>query len=318
MSRHEKNLVVVGSPALKLLDDTLVSGFLAGYGNGHTKRAYRNGLNVFRKWVAGLPEDHTPLNLLSEFKSFLESKAKNGKASGYSIGLYMAVVKKYVGMLHEKGLIEFDPAKSVKGIRRHSTHYRRALDRKTEMPRLLNAIDQTAFIGLRDYAIIALLAFTGIRAFELAAADYGDMDSIEGRPVLWVRSKGKLDKSEYAYITDTPHTALQAYLERRGSLISTSPLFLGTNGRSSDRLTVRAIQKRVDYWLRQAGLKSARVTTHSLRHTAAVAALKNGADIRAVQSMLRHSDPKTTMVYLRDISRQDKPAEDAVEYHLSD
>ena len=83
---------------------------------------------------------------------------------------------------------------------------------------------------------------------------------------------------------------------------------------SSRRMSTRTVRERADHWYRAAGLKSAWITLHSLRHTAAISALKNGADIRAVQGMLRHSDPKTTMVYLQDISRQDKPAEDAIRF----
>jgi site-specific recombinase XerD len=97
-------------------------------------------------------------------------------------------------------------------------------------------------------------------------------------------------------------------------LNSGSPLFVATTVDLEKRISTRTLRERVDYWLKKAGLKGARVTTHSLRHTAAIAALKNGADIRAVQGMLRHSDPKTTMVYLQDISRQDKPAEDAIRF----
>jgi site-specific recombinase XerD len=317
MTKQNKDgqLVILSTnPALKLLNASLVTGFLANYGNDHTRRSYNNSLRIFRGWIESLPAEHKSFNLLAEYKANLETKSKNGELSGFSIGLYIAVAKRYLGFLYEKGILEFNPATEVKGCKQGSTHYRRALDRNTEMPKLLNSIDRATEIGIRDYAIILILAHTGLRAFELAEANYGDLDSLNGRSILWIRTKGKLGKSEYVFITETPYEALVTYMELRKRLTPQSPLFAGTNGHSGSRMTTRGIRKRVDYWLKKAGLKTARVTTHSLRHTAAIAALKNGDDIRAVQGMLRHSDPSTTMVYLKDISRQDKPAEDNINY----
>lgn len=320
----QSNYPVVQSrnPAMKLLDEKIVKGFLAAYGNVQTKRSYRNRLNMFKNWISTLPAEYQGFNLLAEFKSHLQSRLDDSdplnRISNYTAILGMAVVRRYVKFLYENGLLDHNPGESVKGFKQHSMHYRRALDRNTEMPRLLEIIDRSTDIGIRDYAIISLLAHTGIRAFELAAADYGDMDSIEGRPMLWVKTKGQNAKSEYVFITEAPIQALQDYLERRTGLSAQSPLFVTEQNGSSNRMDVRTIRYRVDYWLKKAGLKSARVTTHSLRHSAAIAALKNGADIRAVQGMLRHSNPKTTMVYLQDISRHDKPAEDAVSYGIND
>jgi integrase len=273
---------------------------------------------MFKEWIVGLPENHNSFNLLAEFKAYLQSRVDSEdpekQLSGYTVNRCFAVVKRYTRFLHEAGLVDRNYAETVKSFRQNSTHYRRSLDRNTEIPRLFDTIDRNADIGMRDYAIVTMLAYTGIRGFELAAADYGDLDSIEGRPILWIKSKGKMNKSEYVFITDQPYKALTAYLERRSGLLAGSPLFVSGENSSNHRISTRTIRHRVDYWLKKAGLKTARVTMHSLRHSAAIAALKNGADIRAVQGMLRHSNPKTTMVYLQDISRQDKPAEDAISY----
>ena len=318
-SQSNYPVVQTGNPVLKLLDEKIVEGFLKSYGNAGTKRTYKNSLDLFRMWIATLPAEYEGFNLLAEFRSHLQSRLESpdpgGRLSSYTVVLCMAVVKRYVKFLFENGLLDHNPGESVKGFRQHSTHYRRALDRNTEMPKLLETIDRSTDIGVRDYAMISLMAHTGIRGFELAAADYGDLDSMEGRPILWIRSKAKLGKSEYVFITEQPYRALMAYLSRRKGLSAQSPLFacIQSNG-SSPRLSTRSIRHRVDYWLTRASLKTPRVTTHSLRHSCAISALKNGADIRAVQGMLRHSNPKTTMVYLQDISRHDKPAEDAVTY----
>ncbi len=319
MSSKTREIVKTGgNPAARLLDERVREQFLTSYGNPKTKSAYDHSLGQFQRWLQSLPDGHKSLNLLIDYRSYLHSRLNSPESrlrlSEYSVSLYMAVVKKYIKFLYQNGLIEFDSGVAVKGFRRNSSHNRRALDRNIEVPLLLNTIEKDSLIGIRDYAMISLLVHTGIRGFELVSADYGDLDSVEGRAILWVRSKAKLGKSEYVFITDSPLKVLRAYFEHRKGLNANSPLFVATNGDSEKRISTRTLRERVDHWLKKAGLKGARVTTHSLRHTAAITALKNGADIRAVQGMLRHSDPKTTMVYLQDISRHDKPAEDAIKF----
>jgi len=56
-----------------------------------------------------------------------------------------------------------------------------------------------------------------------------------------------------------------------------------------------------------AGIRSPLKTTHSLRHSAATTALANGATVTKVQSMLRHSDPKTTLAYVRELDWVETP-----------
>jgi integrase/recombinase XerD len=319
MSSQTNALVKAGgNPAIRLLDERVKEQFLTSYGNPKTKSAYNHSLGQFRTWLGSLPDDYKSINLLSDFRSYLYSRLNTPESrlrlSEYSVTLYLAVIKKYAKFLYQNGLIDFDSGASVKGFRRNSSHNRRALDRNIEVPELLDTVKKDTLIGIRDHAMITLLVYTGLRGFELVSADYGDLDSIEGRTILWVRSKAKLGKSEYVFVTEAPLKALSTYLGHRKGLNSGAPLFVTTSDDSEKRLSTRTLRDRVDYWLKKASLKGARVTTHSLRHTAAIAALKNGADIRAVQGMLRHSDPKTTMVYLQDISRQDKPAEDAIRF----
>jgi site-specific recombinase XerD len=313
--------IVGGNSALKLLDERIVKGFLTPYGNSKTKKTYRHCLEQFRLWILTLPGEYQGFNLIGEYRSYLQSKIDSkeiDRLSVYTAGLYMAVIKRYVKFLNENGLLEHNPAEKVKGFPRSNTHYRRGLDRNAEVPRLLSSIDTTTDIGIRDYAMVTILLYTGLRGFELSGLDFGDLDSIEGRPILWVRSKGRLEKSDYVILTEQPLKALRTYLATRPSLHPQAPLFLTEQNGTSHRLSVRSIQYRVNHYFELAGLKSSRITPHSLRHTAAIAALRSGhADIKAVQGMLRHRNEATTLIYLRSVSRMDCPAEDAICYGRS-
>ena len=74
-------------------------------------------------------------------------------------------------------------------------------------------------------------------------------------------------------------------------------------------MNTRTVRNIVTRWLNKAGLKSKKVTAHSLRHTTATISILNGADILAVKEMMRHSNINTTMTYIHNLNRVEKGAE---------
>jgi integrase/recombinase XerD len=89
-----------------------------------------------------------------------------------------------------------------------------------------------------------------------------------------------------------------------------TPLVAAVGNRAGgQRLSRRGIRHVVDGYLRQAGLKRPGVSDHALRHTAATLAYKYTRDLRAVQHMLGHADPRTTARYAHLVERlQQNPA----------
>ena len=63
----------------------------------------------------------------------------------------------------------------------------------------------------------------------------------------------------------------------------------------------------------RAGINSDRITAHSMRHTAVTLALIGGASIQEAQSMARHTNINTTMIYAHNLDRLDSPAESKIE-----
>ncbi|MBK7141481.1 MAG: tyrosine-type recombinase/integrase [bacterium] len=82
------------------------------------------------------------------------------------------------------------------------------------------------------------------------------------------------------------------------------PLFASVSYRNSrQRLSTRSIRRIVKVALRQCGLDSARLSAHSLRHTAVTLSLQGGASPQEAQAMARHSSIETTMIYAHNIDR---------------
>jgi site-specific recombinase XerD len=151
-------------------------------------------------------------------------------------------------------------------------------------------------VGYRDKAILEMLFSTGLRVSELASLKIENVNL--KRDEFTVLGKGK--KHRVVFFSDDAKRSVKAYIDHRKD---TSPyLFVRHDrarraaGATSHPLTPRSIQRIVDRYAREAGITK-RVTPHTLRHTYATDLLRNGADIRAVQSLLGHESITTTQVY---------------------
>lgn len=166
-----------------------------------------------------------------------------------------------------------------------------------ELTRLFSATDITTEQGIRDRTILELLFSTGLRVSELVALDRGHIN-IKRREFM-VRGKGQKDRP--VFVSQTAADWVQAYMDKRSD--SANPLFIRYAGRkqidtSGDfkRLSVRSVQRLVAQCALLAGITK-HVSPHTLRHSFATDLLMNGADLRAVQAMLGHSNIATTQIY---------------------
>lgn len=161
------------------------------------------------------------------------------------------------------------------------------------MQQLIESVDVTTPLGLRDRAILELLYASGLRISELSHARLENLSSDEG--VLRVTGKG--NKTRLVPVGRKACEALADYLEnQRPKLVkprSGSEIFLSTRG---TRLTTVRIWQIVKHHAQHSGLDR-NVYPHLLRHSFATHLLSNGADLRIIQEMLGHADISTTQVY---------------------
>ena len=167
-----------------------------------------------------------------------------------------------------------------------------------EVEAMLSEIDLSTEIGLRDRAIIELLFSGGLRVSELVKLDR-DSVNLEKREFT-VRGKGNKDRP--IFISKAAAERIADYLAARTDTLI--PLFLSYSRNTSAadtsgnyrRLTPRSVQRIIEKYARAAGITK-HVTPHTLRHTFATDLLMNGADLRAVQSLLGHANISTTQIY---------------------
>jgi site-specific recombinase XerD len=181
---------------------------------------------------------------------------------------------------------------------------------KGELGRLLTAPDGQSLTAMRDRAILHTLFSTGMRVSELCSLDRGEIDTKRGE--LSVMGKGS--KIRLVFLSPEAKESLQTYLDKRGDV--DEALFIRipkkeNYGKESDlRLTPRTIQRIVKKYAIKAGIMGKSVSPHKLRHSFATDLLRNGADIRSVQSLLGHSSVTTTQIYTHVTDKQLKEVHD--------
>ena len=161
---------------------------------------------------------------------------------------------------------------------------------------------KSRLIAYRDKAILELFFSTGLRVSELANLEKEDVNI--KRDEFTVRGKGK--KTRVVFLSDSSKYWIAEYTKLRGDLnpnlfishdeISKKKEKRGGKDFEYSPLTPRSIQRIVQGYAKMAGITK-HVSPHTLRHSFATDLLRNGADIRSVQTMLGHSSITTTQIY---------------------
>lgn len=187
-----------------------------------------------------------------------------------------------------------------------------------ELTRLFEQPDINTLNGLRDRAIIELLFSSGLRVSELVGLDK-DHINLKRREFM-VRGKGQKDRP--IFISPEAAGWVQRYLDKRTD--TAKPLFIRYSGSKRvdltgnfHRLTARSVQRLVARYALLAGITK-HVSPHTLRHSYATDLLMNGADLRAVQALLGHSNISTTQIYTHVTDPHLKSVHERFHRHSSD
>ncbi|MBV9324844.1 MAG: tyrosine-type recombinase/integrase [Chloroflexi bacterium] len=185
------------------------------------------------------------------------------------------------------------------------------------VPQRLDTHGQVLVQDLRDKALLALLSLQVLRTVEITRANVDDLQPREHQWALLVRGKGH---DRLIYLRQDVADSLRSYLGARGRVQSDPlglPLLTAVGNRAGgQRLSRRGVRTIVDAHLRRLDLKRPGLSNHALRHTGATLAYKYTHDLRAVQEMLGHADPRTTARYARVVDKAlDNPAA-AVPIHM--
>jgi integrase/recombinase XerD len=162
-----------------------------------------------------------------------------------------------------------------------------------DVERLLSLPNETTLEGLRDKAMLEILYATGIRVSELVELGLNDINFELGYLIAY----GKGSKERIVPIGENAKNKLNEYLNigRPKHLKSrnSTHLFITRFGK---KMTRQAFWKIITKYANKSGITK-KISPHTLRHSFATHLLERGADLRAIQMMLGHSDISTTQIY---------------------
>ncbi|MDA3936131.1 MAG: site-specific tyrosine recombinase XerD [Actinomycetota bacterium] len=259
----------------------------------HTLDAYRRDLRTYIDMLEARGV-HDPESVTrDELTAYIASLRARGLAPR-TVERKMASVKSFHKFLVREGVTENHPSARVPLPKvPESLPDVASID---DMDRLLSQPFPESPAGLRDRAILETLYGCGLRVSELVGLDAVDLDLDEG----FVRVVGKGDKERVVPVAGAASRALSDYLRRgrpflrpKKSTSSYDPDAVFVNVRGG-RLTRQAVFQIVRL---RGGIVGLELHPHTLRHSFATHLLEGGADLRALQEMLGHSDISTTQIY---------------------
>jgi integrase/recombinase XerD len=253
----------------------------------NTLNSYLQDLQSLEKYTMEIGREIRELTK-DDLVGWIKRQSLEGAATN-SISRRISSIRGFYNYLLRDGLIKTGPHTELvsPSVQQTLPSYLK----EEEIDALVSIPNLNTHLGIRDRAIIELLYATGVRVSELVNLRVYDV-SLE-RALLSCRGKGS--KQRYIPLGRSAIASLDAYLKIRHALLENC---------ASDTLFVRkkkGMMSRQDVWsllrryAKSAGLD--RVSPHGIRHTFASHLIQRGADSRAVQALLGHSDLSTTQIY---------------------
>jgi integrase/recombinase XerD len=279
--------------------------------SAHTVAGYRDTLRLLLRFAAD--HAHTPASeldfadldapLIAAFLTHLETERGNGvRTRNHRLAVIHSLFG-YAALHHPEHAASIQRVLAIPPKRFERNLVAFLTD--DEVDALIAACDQSSWTGRRDHAMITLAIQTGLRVSELIGLTCAD---IHLDTAAHVHCVGKGRKRRDTPLLPVTVKILRTWLrERRGA--PTEPLFPTFTGRQLSR---DAIERRISHHIGTAArscpsLQHKKVSTHTLRHTAAMRLLLSGVDVTVIALWLGHEQLTSTNVYLHaDMSQKER------------
>lgn len=274
--------------------DKLISDFLSYMSSdrsasANTIESYRRDLEAFSGYIS-LRKLTFERVLPEHVSSYVKTLSDRGKSQA-TMARALATLRSFYNFLVLSGHTTLNPAKLTKSVK--TTRKLPEILTSREVDLLLSQPRVKDYKGCRDRAMLELLYATGIRVSDLLALDVPDINVQVG----FVRCTSG-GKERIIPIYKVAAAALAEYMKRvRPYLVADAQdpaLFVNTSG---TRLTRQGFWKIIKHYAEMANIKK-QITPHTLRHSFAVHLLENGADLKAIQQLMGHSDISSTQLYV--------------------
>lgn len=282
------------SPQISAVEHPLVERFLEALWlekglSEHTRSAYGTDLALLNGWL-----QQRAVELPKAGREVLLDHLSWRMNQGYkarSTARLISAMRGFYRYLLREGLIQEDPTLQVQ-MPKLGRPLPKSLS-EADVEALLAAPELGTAIGLRDRAMLEVLYACGLRVSELVSLTLEQVNLRQG--VLRVLGKGSKER-----LVPMGEEALlwveRYYRQARAELLAGRPSDVLFPSQRGEQMTRQAFWYRIKLQAQQAGIGKS-LSPHTLRHAFATHLLNHGADLRAVQMLLGHSDLSTTQIY---------------------
>jgi site-specific recombinase XerD len=274
--------------------------FIASIRNRHTRRSYARQARLFLSWCEqhGLQDVR---HIRTEHVAAYVEVMSRGTLEPASVKQALSALRMLFDWLVVHQVVAHNPTDAVRGPKLSVTEGKTPNLPAEEVAVLIESIPTDTLVGLRDRALIGLMAYTFARVGAALAMNVGDYYP-EGKQ--WsVRLREKGGKRKQIAVHHMLEGYMDSYLAAAGiSEDKGTPLFRTARGKTGQLTQARMSQP--DAWrmlqrrAKKAGVSTA-ICNHSWRATGITVFLENGGAIEMAQYMAGHADPRTTKLYDR-------------------
>ena len=258
--------------------------------SNNTLQSYKRDITQYESYIN--EENLQYLKVTNEdIKKYLENLKSIGKKTS-TISRNLASIRSFYQYLVRTKKVKEDPTEGIQSPKVEKRVPSVLSSKEVEL--LLEQPKTVDLKGIRDKAMLEFAYATGMRVTEIINLDIDDVNLKEGYV-----SCSNANKQRNIPLGAISINALKEYIKKaRPYLIKSEDeksLFVNINGK---RLTRQGFWKIVKFYKEQAHIEK-EITPHVLRHSFATHLLQNGADLKAIQVMLGHSDISSTQVYMQ-------------------
>ena len=258
--------------------------------SSNTLQSYKRDITQYQEYIDKNGLNYFKIDNEDIDKYFENLKAMNKKTS--TISRNLATIRSFYQFLLRTKKIKKDPTIGVQSPKVEKKVPSILTSKEVEL--LLEQPKNIDLKGIRDKAMLEFAYATGMRVTEIISLNISDVNLEQSYVVCNVGSKKR-----NIPLGSLSLKALKDYIEKARPILikdeSINALFVNINGK---RLTRQGFWKIVKFYKEQAHI-SKEITPHVLRHSFATHLLQNGADLKAIQTMLGHSDISSTQVYMQ-------------------
>lgn len=285
--------------------------WFANIDNLHTRRAYRNDVSEFARFVGMAKIDELRLVARGHVLAWRDDLNRRGN-SAPTIRRKLSALASLFDYLNDQNAVAINPVDGVRRPSEGSNEGKTPAISDAQARRFMDSPPSDSVKGLRDRAIIACFLYSAMRAEELTRLKVKSLVEIRG--ALYFRVRGKRNKIRNIIVHPIVQTRIFDYLavaghgeDKDGSLFR--PVKNNTTGRLRKHMETSSVFRIIRHYGILSGLKPEQIHPHVMRATAITNALENGADIAKVQEWAGHANISTTRLYDRRQSRpEDSPA----------